>query len=165
MSLFQKIAKLVGGIAVAKGTYAPAFNAGEQAALAVDAVSGRLLVDAGGGNGLTLQASTAQTTTQTLPDQTGTQKGAIVFVNVTSAGSGSITPKIEGKDPVSGTYYTVLTGTAIVANGMQVLRVYPGLPATANVSANDVLPGTFRVTVTANNANSVTYSVAAVPLP
>lgn len=71
----------------------------------------------------------------------------------------SVVPKIQGKDPVSNSWYDLLVGTAMTAAGQQVLKVYPGLPATANVSANDVLPRTYRAVVTASDTTPVTYSV------
>jgi hypothetical protein len=100
------------------------------------------------------------TTTQTGPDMTSpAARGLKVIVNVTNAGTGSITVTIQGKDKGSGSYYPILTSAAIVANGQTVLSVYPGAAVTANVSANDALPATWRVLVTANNANAITYTV------
>lgn len=102
------------------------------------------------------------TTSQNSADLTNADgRGVKVFVNVTSAGTGSITVAVQAKDPASGTYATLLASAAIVANGLALLTVYPGLPATANVSANDVLPRQWRVAVTANNANPVNYTVGA----
>lgn len=88
-------------------------------------------------------------------------RGVKVWVNTTAIGTGSITVTIQGKDPGSGAYTTLLASAAIVTNTVGVLTVYPGLPATANVSANDVLPRQWRVSVTANNANPANYSVGA----
>jgi hypothetical protein len=113
---------------------------------------------------LTLLASAAQTTTQTLADQTNaTGRGVQVILDATvnAGGAGSITLEIDGKDPASGKYYSLLTGAAVVTVTTNVYRVYPGLTAAANATANDVLPRTWRVKVTANNANPVTYSVGA----
>lgn len=87
--------------------------------------------------------------------------GVKAFVNVTAIGTGSITVTIQGKDPTSGVYYTVLASAAIVVNGLVVLSVYPALTATANLVANDVLPRVWRVLVTANNANPASYTVGA----
>lgn len=108
----------------------------------------------------TLLASASRTVTLSSADQTNyNAKGVKVFLNVTSAGTGSITLKIEAKDPISGAYVTILEGAAVVTAVMNVYTVRPGLPATANVSASDGLPRTWRVTVTHNNANAITYSV------
>lgn len=111
-------------------------------------------------------ASAARTTTQTQGDQTNPgHKGIAVTLDVTSAGTGSITLEIDVKDPVSGKYVPLLTGAAVVTNVTNTYTVFPGAPATANVSANAQLWRTFRIKVTANNANTITYSVGYVLLP
>lgn len=107
-------------------------------------------------------ASAARTTTQTGTDQTNNgYRGIKVILDATvnAGGAGSITLTIQGKDSVSGKYYTLLAGAAVVTVTTNVYTVYPGLTAATNVTANDVLPDTFRILVTANNANPVTYSV------
>ncbi len=111
-------------------------------------------------------ASASQTAGQTQADQTNLGgRGLDVVLNVTSAGTGSITLEIDGKDPASGTYFALLVGAAVTTVGTTVYRVYPGLTAVANATASDVLPRTWRIKVTANNANAMTYSVGAVVLP
>ena len=110
----------------------------------------------------TLLASAARTTTQssgTLKNYRG--KGIVVVVDVTvNAGSaGSITVAIKGVDPTSGKTYSILSSAAITSVSTTVLKVYPGLTAAANSVVSDVLPQSFSVDVTANNANPVTYSV------
>jgi hypothetical protein len=88
-------------------------------------------------------------------------RGVVVFINVSLIGTGSITVTIQGKDPASGTYYTILASAAIVTSVFGTLTVYPGAAVTANVSANAVLPRQWRIAVTANNANPVNYSIGA----
>lgn len=105
---------------------------------------------------------TAGTTTQTSSDFTNySGQGTKIVLNVTSAGTGSITLAIQGKDLASGQYYAILTGSAVTTNSTNVYTIYPGITVTANVSASDVLPRTWRVVVTANNANAMTYTVGA----
>ena len=107
-------------------------------------------------------ASAARTTTQTQADQTNyNHRGIMVVLDVTNAGTGSVTLEIDAKDPVSGKYIALLTGAAVTTTSTNIYTVYPGAPATANVSANSPLPRTWRCKVTANNSNSVTYSVGA----
>lgn len=109
---------------------------------------------------------TAATASQNTPDFVGgAQRGVKVVFDVTNAGTGSVTLTIQGKDPASGKYYTLLAGVAVVANGTAVYTVYPGITAAANVSASDVLPKVWRILVTANNANPVTYTVGACLVP
>ena len=108
-------------------------------------------------------ASAARTGTQTQADQDAQQvggyRGIKVTLDMTTAGTGSVTLTVQGKDPTSGKYYTILAGAAVTTNVTNIYTVYPGLAVTANVSANDVLPRVWRLLVTANNGNSATYSV------
>jgi hypothetical protein len=91
--------------------------------------------------------------------------GCIVMLNVSAApGVDTVTLSIEGKDPVSGTYYTVLAAAARVATGMDVLQVQPGGAVTANVSANASLPDTYRIKVTHSAGTAFTYSVSVTEL-
>lgn len=95
-------------------------------------------------------------------DQTNADgRGVKVGVNTSVIGTGSITVSIQGKDPGSGTYYTILASAAIITNVFTVYTVYPGVAAVTNVSASDVLPRVWRVSVTANNANAASYSIGA----
>lgn len=105
---------------------------------------------------------TAGTTTQTSSDFTNYNgQGVKVVLNVTSAGTGSVTLAIQGKDIASGAYYAILTGSAVTTNSTNVYTIYPGIAVTANVSASDVLPRTWRIVVTANNSNAMNYTVGA----
>ena len=70
-------------------------------------------------------------------------------------------PTIEGYDEVSGQWVTLLTGAAITGTGTTTLTLYPGVTVSANVAVSDVLPRTWRVTMTAADADSLTYSVGA----
>lgn len=109
---------------------------------------------------ISVVASASYTTTQTQVDQTNyNHRGIVVVLNMTIVGTGSVTLEIDGKDPVSNTYYPILTGAAVITNSQNVYTIYPGNTVTANVSASTALPRTWRVKVTANNANAATYSV------
>jgi hypothetical protein len=113
---------------------------------------------------LTIQPSASRTADPTQVDQRNAGcKGVQVVVDVTvnAGGLGSITVTIEGKDVVSGKYYTLLASAALTGVATTVLRVYPALTAAANLVASDFVPRTFRVKVTHNNANPITYSVGA----
>jgi hypothetical protein len=116
---------------------------------------------------IVIQASSAQTATQTSADQTNyNHRGIMLVVDVTNAGTGSITPEIDFKDPVSGKYVSLLTAsTPITSNGTYVYVIYPNAPAAAGAITQSYafgLPRTFRTKITANNANSVTYSIGAI---
>jgi len=107
-------------------------------------------------------ASGSRTTTQTSADFNNVlHRGLTVVLDMTVVGTGSVTLTIRGKDPVSGKYFTLLAGAAVVTNSTNVYRVYPGLTVAANAVASDVLPEVWDILVTANNANPATYSVYA----
>lgn len=92
--------------------------------------------------------------------------GAGQFVLDVTAFAGGTAPTItfiiEGLDPTSAKYFPILTSAAIAAASTVVLRVGPGLPVTANVSVNDILPKQFRVRWTLGGTvapTSVTFSI------
>src|SRR5882762_2154024 len=98
--------------------------------------------------------SAAQTGTTSSTDQTNASgKGVNVYIATGGFGAGAsaITATIECKDPVSGHYYTILQSASLTANAFAILQVYPGLTAATNLIANNVLPRTWRVTLTASN--------------
>lgn len=89
-------------------------------------------------------------------------KGLHLAIDVTAVTlTPSITVTIQGKDPVSGKYYTILASAAIVAIGTTVLKVYPGITVAANLSVSDFLPRHWRVAVTHADTDSITYSIGA----
>lgn len=108
-------------------------------------------------------ASTARTATHNSADLTNYNgRGLHLVIDVTaSSATPSVTFTIQGKDELSGKYYTLLVSAAITGTGTTVLRVYPGLTAAANLVATDVLPRTWRVLATHADADSITYSVGA----
>lgn len=121
---------------------------------------GNILGDTGNA---TLITAAAVTTSQVSSDQINTDgRGVIVVLDMTAVGTGSVTLTVQGKDPASGKYFTLLAGAAVTTNVTNVYTVYPGVsPVTANVSASTPLPRTWRVSVAANNANAATYTVGA----
>lgn len=112
--------------------------------------------------GETVLASAARTIATNGPDMTNyNARGLHLIIDVTAFTAGSITITIQGKDPVSGKYYTILTSAALAAVATTVLRVYPDATIAANVSINDILPRTWRAIVAVSTADSVTYSIGA----
>ena len=111
----------------------------------------------------TLLASAARTVAVDTADQSNIRgRGLHLVIDVTvDPASASITPTIQGKDVVSGKYYTILVGSAIAATGTTILRVYPGCIASANLIANDVLPKTWRLSMAVADGDSITYSIGA----
>jgi hypothetical protein len=92
-----------------------------------------------------------------------TAKGVKVTVNVGVITAGNLTVTIQGKDSVSGLYYTILASASITTVSTVVLTVFPGATNAANVFANDQLPAIWRVSC-ASNTGPVTATVAAVAL-
>lgn len=111
----------------------------------------------------TVYASAARTATPTAVElNLGGALAIDVVVDVTAnVGSPqeSVTPKIEAKDPVSGKWYTLLTGTALTAVATTVLRVGPDLTASANSVAKNYVPDLVRITMTQAGSGTITYSV------
>lgn len=115
-----------------------------------------------GNTELTLLASAARTATTASADQTNhNARGLHVGINVTAITTSNLTVTIQGKDPISGTYYTILAGVAITSTGLYLLKVYPGITGVTNASASDLLPRTFRVNCVKGDGSSWTYSVSA----
>jgi len=105
-------------------------------------------------------ASAERTTTQTLADiDTGGGMFLNVVLDMTTAGTGSVTLTINGKDSASGKYYLILAGAAVTTNTTNRYKVGPNVTAAANSIAQDYLPDTIQLVVTANNANSAVYSL------
>lgn len=113
--------------------------------------------------GVTVLPSAARTATaSSSPVVTSSARGAHIIITTTVlTGGASVVPTVEGYNKTTDSWYTVLTGAAITATGTVVLTVYPGVAAVNNVAVSNALPGTWRVTLTAADAKSVTSSVGA----
>ena len=116
-----------------------------------------------GNTDVTVFASAARTATPTPYDGTNyNARGLHLTIDCTAAAATpSVVFTIQGKDALSGKFYTILASAAITGTGTTVLRVYPGLTAAANTVASDVLPRSWRVIATHADADSITYSVGA----
>lgn len=90
----------------------------------------------------------------------GAGQGSLaVVINMSAVtATGTVTFKIEGIDPATGTAYPILTSAALAAVAVTVLRVHPNLPAVTNLTAQDMVPPVIRVTATHGNGVSMTYS-------
>lgn len=76
-------------------------------------------------------------------------RGVVVGINTTVDAAGAYTVALQGKDIVSGQYYTIpgaITGT-IATTGFSTLAVYPGIVAAANAAVSWPLPRTWRIQV------------------
>lgn len=98
-------------------------------------------------------ASAARTATTNSPDIISYNGRVIIAIlNITAApGVETVTINIQGKDPASGNYYTIISGTAQAA-----------VSISYQISVNSftsVTPRTWRINVTHSAAGSFTYSV------
>lgn len=111
--------------------------------------------------GKVLLASAARTaaSVNTADQLNQTGKGAVVVIDVTTFTSGTYTFTVQGRDPASGKYYTILASAALGATGTVIMRIYPGLTAAANVTASDVLPTAWRVSAAGASSPNMVFSV------
>jgi len=109
----------------------------------------------------TIFASAARTATVNGQDMSNdAYKCVVVVLDITVVpGGDTVTLTIQGKDVLSGKYYTLLAGSAEAGTATKTYSVCPGITVTANVSAAQVLPQTWRAIVTHSAAGSFTYSV------
>ncbi len=104
-------------------------------------------------------ARTANPTKQILNNKGA--RGVLVVIDVTAITSTpSVVFTIQGYDPTSGKYYTILASAAITGVGTTVLRVHPELTGSANTIAKDFMPPRWAVDATHANGNSITYTVS-----
>ena len=93
------------------------------------------------------------------------QIDAILDATVNAGGAGSITLTINAKDPISGKYYPLLVGAAVITVVTNVYKIGRALTAAANSIVNSGVPGILQFVVTANNANPVTWSLSINVMP
>lgn len=113
---------------------------------------------------VTIFSSAARTAIATSKDISNHEGaiGLVLTIDATAAANTpSVTFTIEGKDPTSGKYYTILTSAAITGIGTTTLRVHPDLTAATNTVAKDMLPAVWRVKTAVADTDSLTYSVGA----
>lgn len=105
-------------------------------------------------------AGAPRTTTQTVTFTVYNEQFLAVVLDMTDVTAGpSVTVTIDAQDAVSGKWINVLTGLAITTVSTNTYKVGVGLTAAANATANDFLRRNMRIVITANNANSGTYSM------
>ena len=113
-------------------------------------------------------ARTATTFSADIDNRTNSNPGVLLTLNITSAGTGNIQLSLQGKDPISGSYYNIAYMTAQTATGLSTLIVYPSQSTTGNsytTNASGVLPLKWRARVVSSDGSSWTYSVGGTLLP
>ena len=140
------------------------------AAIGIGLLAGLLLAPRAGAQTPTTQACTllpsaVRTTTAAVNStdraNTGAWAGVTVVLDISTYTAGTFTPTIQGKDPLSGKYYTILAGTgrATSTGSPFIMKVFPGAAAGSDV-ANDQLPGTWRISVLGSGGPNAQYSVS-----
>lgn len=111
-------------------------------------------------NGTALASAARTTATDSADLGNPDGRGVIVVLDVTAITATPIlTLSIQGKDLISGKYYTILTGATVSTVSTNFYTVYPGIAETANVDVSVPLPATWRVRIGVADADSATYSV------
>ena len=111
----------------------------------------------------TVYSSVARIATPTPADvDMSRAHGMVVIVDVTAASdTPSVVFNVDGFDPVSQKTWTLLDSAAITGTGTTVLKVGPGLTASANAVADDLIPAIVRIAPVHADADSITYTVTA----
>lgn len=111
---------------------------------------------------LTAYASAARTATPTAYEfAPGQARALVVVIDATAVtATPSVVATIDGKDPLSGKWYNILTAAAIATVSTKTMRVGMGLAAVANLTIADFLPKVCRIVMTHGDADSITYSVS-----
>jgi hypothetical protein len=111
------------------------------------------------------RTTTAQGTSGDISVPLAAQIDIILDMTVNAGGAGSVTLTVNAKDPISGKYYALLTGAAVVSVSTNVYKIGRGLTAAANSIVNSGIPATLQFIATANNANPTTWSLAINVMP
>ena len=110
---------------------------------------------------ITAFASVARVATpDTVDVDMGRAHGMVVVIDVTVAlVTPSVVFNVDGFDPLSGKTWTLLDSAAITGTGTTILKVAPGLTASANAVATDMIPAVVRIAPIHADADSITYTV------
>lgn len=99
-------------------------------------------------NALVLLNATASANGPDVDNLSGRAAHITIDITAITGTAPTATFTVQGKDALSGKYYTILASAALNAVATTVLRVGPGLTAAANLVASDVMPRCFRVICT-----------------
>lgn len=111
---------------------------------------------------LEIAPSASRTATTTFGNFVNTNWRAAHFIMSITAGAGfDLDFELQARANNLGTFYPLLQSAAasLTATGTTVFKIGIGFTPIANLTANDLLPYIFRVVVTHNNANAVTYAI------
>ncbi len=100
-------------------------------------------------------ASAARTASVNLTDQEGINARSVsVYCNVTAVpGIETLAIKVQGKDPISGTYFDIASNTSTAVTALNAVAA-----AVTGNTANNLLPYTWRLQAVHSSTGSWTYS-------
>lgn len=98
--------------------------------------------------GMILTAAAASVNGPDLENLAGDIATVVVDITAITGTTPTLVVTVEGKDPTSGKYHTLLASASLSTVSTTVLRIGPGLTAAANLTANSLVPRIFRVTAT-----------------
>jgi hypothetical protein len=109
--------------------------------------------------GVVIPAGTA--TNQTVTLHTAQQDAITLIVNITVATTATLQVTLSGLSQ-SGYLWQILQSASLAATGVTALKIGPGLPVTANLVANDLMPAQLRiaVAVTGTIAYGIDYDIS-----
>ena len=85
----------------------------------------------------------------------------VIDVTALSGTSPTYAVTLQGKDSLSGKYYTILASSAQSALATTVMKIGLGMSAVANLAANDMIPRTWRIsTALGGTVTTITGTVA-----
>lgn len=89
-----------------------------------------------------------------------------IYISALTGTSPTVTFTVQGKDPVSGQHFTMLTSAALSATGFTHLQVAPGIAVTSNVTASLQMTNTWRLGWTVGGTTpNATVQLTVLPLP
>ena len=115
---------------------------------------------------ITLLASVARAAAESFPstdiDNTEDYQSAIIVIDVTAVtATPSVVFTVQGKDLLSGKYYTLLASVAITATGTTILHIGDGTADDDNIAVGTRLPRVWRIDAVHGDTDSITYSIGA----
>jgi len=124
--------------------------------------------------GTLLASATRNANTASSNQANVNHRGVIIVINCTSSTGTVLSVNLQGKDPISGSYYRIHSATGATCSGVGLFAFafYPGWSAAGSSAASTVytsyavtLPKTWRVTIGHGDGVNVTYSVSYCLIP
>jgi hypothetical protein len=134
------------------------------ATIVLPASAGSNPLVAQGTAGATYGTNTIQLTgLQSIDGAAASQNAVILVINISAFTSGTLTVQIQGLTATGIAFPSaaggLLSSTALAAAAVTSLSIGPGLPATANFSANSAIPSALAITITPASTPVFTFGI------